>query len=464
MRSFFTAAVLLVAFLQVCYGIKCWQCDNAANDVECRRNGRLQDCRPDEDVCFTETRITDRGKLMTRRCKQQHACGNNARQNEQPDTAGGQCSGSQGSVCRCCCDWNRCNAKEATQCSLRDALVEIETSNDEDPTSHMIDRCPPLEAPENGEMKCKHKGGRDGLGTACRFICEKGFKLVGNRRSVCRAVRGGHLAAYNKLAPKCQSKKKIVKCPVQNNLRRVTKRCTNFRREGSTCSFVCQRENYTPEIGSIMENYCQADGTWSSPAPCCRLPCPPHTVMDLFIILDSSSSITSRRWAKMIKFVSTIVSNLTLDERIGSQVLVMRYNKVPDTENQVVFNSNENIGQIREKLNTIPYNGRNTYTGLALDYARTQFLKRSENRQNVPDVVLLMTDGRGEDNVARPAQALRSEGVEVFAIGVGQADQEELLQITGSKDKLWPSLNNFEALTVEAATKIGSDICKNSCT
>ena len=53
-------------------------------------------------------------------------------------------------------------------------------------------------------------------------------------------------------------------------------------------------------------------------------------------------------------------------------------------------------------------------TGKGLEYAQ-KLLKSSGNRKNVPDMVLVLTDGEAEDSKAlwKVSRELRKEGVEV---------------------------------------------------
>merc|ERR1719342_441387 len=54
-------------------------------------------------MCYTETRLIQADKkLISRRCKQPMACGNNQIQNPRPAWQPSQCNKGQGSVCRCC--------------------------------------------------------------------------------------------------------------------------------------------------------------------------------------------------------------------------------------------------------------------------------------------------------------------------------------------------------------------------
>ena len=52
-------------------------------------------------------------------------------------------------------------------------------------------------------------------------------------------------------------------------------------------------------------------------------------------------------------------------------------------------------------------------TGAALEYVHSSFLHQPENREEVTDVVLLITDGRSQDEVDQVSRRLRRDGVEV---------------------------------------------------
>lgn len=319
-------------------------------------------------------------------------------------------------------------------------------------------QCNALSAPVNGMINCDHKPIENGVGSVCSFTCEKGFKIVGEEKSTCVSPNANSPATYNHPTPVCEP----IQCPIPSVLRRVVRKCTNGNHYSSQCQFQCERELYTANPGAVMDNHCQLDGTWSSPPPCCRLPCPPHTIMDLYIVLDSSSSVKRKNWNKTVQFVGGIISKLTLNKD-QSQVSVIRFNENVDEENQLLLRENMNETQIRSALATIPYDGVGTKTGRALKYVRENLLKRATNRLNITDVVLLLTDGRASDDVKTISKDLRDDGVEMFAIGVGKARKKQLLEITGSREKLWAEMNNYDALTADAATRIGQNICEKSC-
>lgn len=69
---------------------------------------------------------------------------------------------------------------------------------------------------------------------------------------------------------------------------------------------------------------------------------------------------------------------------------------------------------------------------MGLDFlTRTHSTAASGSRavEGVAQVVVVLTDGRSQDDVAMPAQVLRLAGVEMFAVGVQNAVDSELREM-----------------------------------
>ncbi|XP_041663504.1 collagen alpha-3(VI) chain [Cheilinus undulatus] len=78
------------------------------------------------------------------------------------------------------------------------------------------------------------------------------------------------------------------------------------------------------------------------------------------------------------------------------------------------------------------YRGGGTRTGLGLDFLfRTHLTTAAGSRaaEGVAQLVVVLTDGRSQDDVAEPAQVLQLAGVEVFAVGVQDAVDFELREM-----------------------------------
>ncbi|XP_061491907.1 von Willebrand factor A domain-containing protein 2 isoform X2 [Rhineura floridana] len=81
--------------------------------------------------------------------------------------------------------------------------------------------------------------------------------------------------------------------------------------------------------------------------------------------------------------------------------------------------------EIKDKLKKIVFKGGRTETGHALKYILQKGFCGGRN-SSVPQILLILTDGRSQDNVAIPAKQLKERGIAVFAVGVSFPRWEEL--------------------------------------
>ncbi|NXR37997.1 COKA1 protein, partial [Zosterops hypoxanthus] len=86
--------------------------------------------------------------------------------------------------------------------------------------------------------------------------------------------------------------------------------------------------------------------------------------------------------------------------------------------------------QVLEAVRSLRYKGGNTFTGLALTHVLEQNLKPDAGaRLEAEKLVILLTDGKSQDDANLAAQTLKNLGIEIFAIGVKNADEAELRQV-----------------------------------
>ncbi|NXA99339.1 COKA1 protein, partial [Cnemophilus loriae] len=86
--------------------------------------------------------------------------------------------------------------------------------------------------------------------------------------------------------------------------------------------------------------------------------------------------------------------------------------------------------QVLEAVRNLRYKGGNTFTGLALTHVLEQNLKPDAGaRLEAEKLVILLTDGKSQDDANLAAQTLKNLGIEIFAIGVKNADEAELRQV-----------------------------------
>uniref|UniRef100_A0A8C0GE15 Collagen type VI alpha 6 chain n=1 Tax=Chelonoidis abingdonii TaxID=106734 RepID=A0A8C0GE15_CHEAB len=88
----------------------------------------------------------------------------------------------------------------------------------------------------------------------------------------------------------------------------------------------------------------------------------------------------------------------------------------------------------------------NTYIGEALTFMQPLFKKaRKQRAGSVPCHLIVLTDGESHDSVKESAERLRSEMVNIYAIGVKDANEAQLLEIAGSKSRTF-FVQEFDSL------------------
>lgn len=102
-----------------------------------------------------------------------------------------------------------------------------------------------------------------------------------------------------------------------------------------------------------------------------------------------------------------------------------------------------------------------TKIGLALESILSHFeaVHGSRRSEKISQNLVLITDGDSQDDVEEAGYHLRQLGVEVFAIGIGNVHDLELLQITGTPKKLF-TVQNFGSLE-NIKQKVFDTICKS---
>lgn len=125
-----------------------------------------------------------------------------------------------------------------------------------------------------------------------------------------------------------------------------------------------------------------------------------------------------------------------------------QYSNILQTEFKL--NTYQNKQQVLDHIGRLQYITGQTFTGAALDFIqREQFVESagSRAREKVPQIAVVITDGKSMDNVGPSASALKSQGIIIFAIGIKDAVQSELREIASPPpDQHVFSVSDFNAL------------------
>ncbi|XP_019630975.1 PREDICTED: collagen alpha-1(XII) chain-like isoform X3 [Branchiostoma belcheri] len=168
---------------------------------------------------------------------------------------------------------------------------------------------------------------------------------------------------------------------------------------------------------------------------------PCNMTPDLFFVLDGSGSVSDADFDKVKQFVKTVSSAFTIgltETRVG----VLQYSDSNALECNLGDHADES--SFVSAISTMTYQrGGSTNTGAALEFARQNAAWRPAP---TPKIMIVLTDGQSHDSVVAASQALAADGVTVFAIGVGNIDQSELLQIANNNPSHVFGLADFNVL------------------
>ncbi|KAM9231006.1 collagen alpha-6(VI) chain-like [Leptosomus discolor] len=188
---------------------------------------------------------------------------------------------------------------------------------------------------------------------------------------------------------------------------------------------------------------------------------------DIYLLVDGSSSLDYFDFVDMKNFLKEIIRlfDIGMNKVRFGLVQFSHFNELEFelgkyTSASDLIKGIENIRQV----------GGNTNTGGALTYMKPLFEKaRKQRGVTVPHHLVVLTDGESQDSVKEPAMKLREDQINVYAIGVGEANITQLHEIAGVKNKVY-FVHDFDLLkdiknevvreicTVEACKEVKADI------
>ncbi|XP_078481146.1 matrilin-1-like isoform X5 [Ciona intestinalis] len=146
--------------------------------------------------------------------------------------------------------------------------------------------------------------------------------------------------------------------------------------------------------------------------------------VDLAFVLDGSASVGEDGFVLLREFLINVVSAFTNIGNDGVQVAMIQYNDNPRMEFD--FEQTVDKTSVLDAIDGLVYMGGNTKTGLALTFLQSAY---EGARPHSDKVAVVVTDGRSQDDVIIPSQQLKREGTTIFAIGVGEAERMELVEM-----------------------------------
>ena len=157
---------------------------------------------------------------------------------------------------------------------------------------------------------------------------------------------------------------------------------------------------------------------------------------DLTFVIDGSGSIRQAgagNFDRMKSFIKRVIDGFTIgfDKTHVGAVIFSSSIYVKKVFGLGTFFDKEGMFKA---IDDMQYPSGGTSTGKALDLVRTDLYTSGQDRDDKPNVCIVITDGKADDSVGGPADALRSANeATIFAIGVGKNyDRNELEKMAGN--------------------------------
>ncbi|XP_071350269.1 matrilin-4 isoform X2 [Trachinotus anak] len=146
--------------------------------------------------------------------------------------------------------------------------------------------------------------------------------------------------------------------------------------------------------------------------------------VDLVFLIDSSRSVRPHEFETMRKFMIDILDTLDIGPN-ATRVGVVQYSS--QVRSEFSLKTHSKLDTMVKGINQIIPLAQGTMTGLAIRYVmNVAFSVEEGDRPKVPNVAVIVTDGRPQDRVAEVAAEAREKGIEIYAVGVARADMTSL--------------------------------------
>ena len=165
---------------------------------------------------------------------------------------------------------------------------------------------------------------------------------------------------------------------------------------------------------------------------------------------------------KQVEFVKGIVKTLK-DDGDDTTVGIITYSDNPQVKHRFGKNTTHvEFGAVLDNLN-MTEKGRKI--GKALEVARTELFNRSNRHGNnkKQDILVVLTDGKSDDDLAVPSFALKQDNVTIFSVGIGRYSRGQLNEMASEPnskhvftipnyDGLGPTMSQLKDAIVEGKT------------
>ncbi|XP_062424460.1 collagen alpha-6(VI) chain-like [Rhea pennata] len=181
---------------------------------------------------------------------------------------------------------------------------------------------------------------------------------------------------------------------------------------------------------------------------------------DIYFLIDGSWSLDYSDFLDMKNFLKEVIRHFSVGlnrVRFG----LVQFSHIKELEFEI--NKYKTTSDLMKAIENVRQIGGNTSTGEALAYMKPLFEKaRKQRGVTISYHLVVLTDGESQDSVKEPAMELREDQINIYAIGVREANKTQLYEIAGAKKRVY-FVHNFDLLR-DIKNEVIQEICtKEAC-
>nr|CAB3232764.1 collagen alpha-6(VI) chain-like [Phallusia mammillata] len=158
----------------------------------------------------------------------------------------------------------------------------------------------------------------------------------------------------------------------------------------------------------------------------------PSTSAEIVFLIDGSNSIGYDNFQKLKLWMKNIVDAFQIGPDY-TRVGVVQFTESPHLE--IGLSDHEATQSALMAIQEIRYKRGGTNIGRAIDFTINRVF--SESRDNVPRILITLTDGQSQDDVTRATQRAEEAGIHTLVFGVGDEAPAQLRQMVAQEDNMF---------------------------
>ncbi|XP_013390182.2 sushi, von Willebrand factor type A, EGF and pentraxin domain-containing protein 1-like [Lingula anatina] len=186
--------------------------------------------------------------------------------------------------------------------------------------------------------------------------------------------------------------------------------------------------------------------------------------VDVAFLVDESGTVGEAQFQKVLQFIHNMVNTSFNVSKDAVRVAMITFGT--GYKVQFILRDTTNKTDVLNKIDAVAYQGGGTDTSLAIRLARVAFLnplRPAGARKGIPQIAIVITDGLSDDptETKKEAELAQKQGIEIFAIGIGNFTNYSELQAIASDpdDGHVYNVDDFTAL-MNIGDMVSRSICK----